>query len=313
MRGCPHRCRFCQARSCFYPLRLNSQKKIVETLRRLYRQTGYEEISLLSLSTSDHPEIGAIARDLLSEFRPKGVGISLPSVRAKNVVGELSELFASGHKTSVTFAPEAGSDCLRRLMQKDFKEEEFFDVARRAFATGYRLLKLYFMIGLPTETPADLDAIAQMCVRVSQMRKEVAGHPAQLHVSVSNFVPKPHTHFQRDAMETVGSLIEKQEYLKALLKKQRSLIQLKFHDPHLSFMEGLISRGDRTMSEAILKAYEAGARFDAWSRYFHLPLWQEALRQAEVDPDVILGARGADEVLPWSFIDVGTPELQTKI
>jgi radical SAM superfamily enzyme YgiQ (UPF0313 family) len=310
MRGCPHRCRFCQARTCFYPLRLIPKEKIIEAARRLVRLTGYEEISLLSLSTSDHPELGAIAKELFGDFRSKGIGISLPSVRAKNIVGELSEQFALGRKTSLTFAPEAGSDRLRRLMQKDFDFEEFLMVARRAFEAGYRLLKLYFMIGLPGETGQDLDAIADVCLRVSRMRKEVAGHPAQLNVSISNFVPKPHTHFQREAMASLAAIKEKQDYLKALLGKHRSLIQLKFHDPHLSVMEALIARGDVSVSGVIEKAHEAGARFDAWSSHFQGRIWGEALAQAGVDPEKILGARAAGEFLPWSFIDVGVPAAQ---
>ncbi len=305
MRGCPHRCRFCQARACFYPLRIVPRDKVVATARRLYRLTGYEEISLLSLSSSDHPGIGAIARDLLDEFREKGVGISLPSVRAKTVVGDLSECFAAMRKTSLTFAPEAGSERLRQVLQKDFALDEFLSVARQSFEAGYRLLKLYFMIGLPTETEEDLDAIAQLCVRVSQLKKEVDGHPANLNVSVSNFVPKPHTAFQREAMCDAASLARKQEYLKGLLHKHRGLIHLKFHNTEMSRMEGILSRGDRSISRVILAAFRAGARFDAWDSHFNPAIWREAMRESGVEAQDFLEAKPAEVSLPWSFIDAG--------
>lgn len=305
MRGCPGTCRFCQARTCFFPLRVIPQEKVLATVRRLYRQTGYEEISLLSLSSSDHPDIEAIIQSLLSEFKEKGVSISLPSLRAKQVVGPLSRTLASLRKTTLTFAPEAGSERLRRFIGKTWELTELFDVARRAYQAGYRSLKLYFMIGLPTETTADLDAIADVCAGLSRLKKEVDGHPARLNVSISNFVPKPHTVFEADAMAAPDILGAKQEYLRHLFKKHKGLIDLKFHRTSASRLEGVLGRGDRSVSLVIQRAFEKGARFDAWDNLFHERFWQEAFQESGVDPGRYLEERPLSAAAPWHFIETG--------
>jgi radical SAM family uncharacterized protein len=305
MRGCPNTCRFCQARSAFYPLRLLNADKVVEIARRMYQKTGYDEISLLSLSSSDHPGLEEIVRRLAEEFKDKGVSISLPSLRAKTYLGGVSRVFASTRKTSLTFAPESGTQRLRDCIHKDIDIDELFTVARQAYHSGYRLLKLYFMIGLPTETREDLDGIVDLSLRLSRLKKEVDGHPAQINISISNFIPKPHTLFQRQGMEGMDSLLQKQEYLRARLKNFRGTIRPTFHDRHTGFLEGVLARGDRRLSAVIMEAFENGAKFDAWSDLFNFSLWQEAFSSKGVDPMGYLGPKQDTDALPWDFVDMG--------
>ena len=305
MRGCPNNCRFCQARTSFYPWRILSAEKILETIRRLYRMTGYEEISLLSLSSSDHPQLDQIVKSLMEEFKNKGVSISLPSLRPNHLVGELSKLFSSMRKTTLTFAPEAGSERLRRLINKNVEIEELFDVARRAYQAGYRLLKLYFMIGLPTESREDLEAIRDMCVKLSQMKKEIDGHPARLNVTLSNFIPKPHTPFQWQAMTPPDDILEKQDDLRSLFRRSKGMIRVKFHDARASFLEAVLSRGDRRISRVIRHAFEAGAKFDAWGDLFNFSLWMDAFSRNSIDPKEYLIAKAFGDRLSWDFIDMG--------
>jgi len=311
MRGCPHGCRFCQAYASFYPLRLLRKEKVLAMARRLYRMTGYEEISLLSLSSSDHPQLKEIVEALVAEFRDKGVSISLPSLRASSLVGELSHVFATMRKTTLTFAPEAGSQRLRDILGKKLKPEDIFDAARQAFRAGYRTLKLYFMIGLPTETEEDLRDIVSFCLAMSSLKKEVDGHPARLNVTISNFVPKPHTPFERAAMCSVGDLAAKQEFLKKALGHKRGLIQLKFYDPHMSWLESVLAQGGRECGRAIAAARASGARFDAWSDQFNPAIWREALSVHHVDAALLTAGKQGSFVLPWAFIGTGVPASRT--
>lgn len=305
MRGCPNTCRFCQARACFHPVRILNEGKVIETVRRLYQKTGYEEIALLSLSSSDHPKLNQIVARLMEEFKDKGISISLPSLRAKNLVGELSKVFSTMRKTALTFAPEAGSQRLRDLINKNINIDELFDVAATAYRAGYRLLKLYFMIGLPTETPADLDEIASLCLRLSRLKKQIDGHPAQLNVSISNFVPKPHTAFQWHAMASQDEFLEKQRYLNDLLKKSKGTIHVKFHDARMSFLEAVLSRGDRRLFGVIKGAFEGGAKFDSWNNLFNYSLWQDSFNKSAVDPNEYICAKSLSHALSWDFIDIG--------
>jgi len=307
MRGCPRRCRFCQARVCFYPLRPLPEDVIRDTIGRLCRETGYEEVSLLSLSSSDYPHFDRLATDLSRRLCEAGVSVSLPSVRPSSVVGDLSHLFASFKKTTLTFAPEAGSARLREVLHKDFDEEEFFGVVRQAFAAGYQKLKLYFMIGLPTETEADLEALATLCCRVSDERRKTGKGPAQLNVSVANFVPKAHTDLERFGMTSLEILHERQTYLKKRLFRYRGRIRLKFHQPEMSWTEAMLARGDRRMAQVIEEVWRRGARFDAWTGEFRFDRWQAAWQECGVAPDSIMSLKGPEEPLPWSFVDTGAP------
>jgi radical SAM superfamily enzyme YgiQ (UPF0313 family) len=305
MRGCPHGCRFCQAYASFYPLRVVRKEKVLSLARRLYQMTGYEEISLLSLSTSDHPQLKEIVLELVEEFREHGVGISLPSIRATTLIGELSHVFSTMRKTTLTFAPEAGSQRLRDLLGKTLDVRDIFDAARQAYLAGYRSLKLYFMIGLPTETEEDLKDIVSFCASLSSLKKEIDGHPARLNVTISNFVPKPHTPLERAGMCPVEHLEAKQAFLRDALKKKRGLIQMKFHDARMSWLEAILARGGRECGRVIAAAQAAGARFDAWDDQFQPALWRDVLADRGIDPVVLTGPRPEGSVLPWAFVETG--------
>ncbi len=307
MRGCPRRCRFCQARVCFYPLRLIPPDVILKTVRRLCRETGYEEVSLLSLSSSDYPHFEELVSLLSKELGANGISISLPSVRPRRIVGGLSEIFASFKKTTLTFAPEAGSARLREVLHKDFDERELFDVARQAFAAGYRQLKLYFMIGLPTETHEDVDAIADLCCRISEERKKTGRGPAHLNVSVANFVPKPHTALERSATAPLKVLEAKQAYLRKRLARHRGRIQLKFHQPGMSTVEAFLAQSDRRGAAVIEGAWRRGGRFDAWTGHFRFDLWEAAWQESGLRPEAYLSVKPPQTTLPWSFVDTDAP------
>jgi len=307
MRGCPRRCRFCQGRVCYYPLRLLPRDAILDVLRRLCRETGYEEVSLLSLSSSDYPHFEELVAGLSQELAADGISISLPSVRPRSVIAGLSRAFASFKKTTLTFAPEAGSARLREALHKDFDEVEFFDTARQAFAAGYRQLKLYFMIGLPTETDEDIDAIADLCCRVSDERRKAGAGPAHLNVSVTPFVPKPHTALERSAMASLEILRGRQGLLLKKLSRLRGRIRLKFHPPEMSLVEAFLAQGDRRAAAVILAAWRLGCRFDAWSGQFRFDLWSAAWQESGVSPCGALSGRTPAEALAWSFIDAGAP------
>lgn len=309
MRGCPHACRFCQARPSFYPLRILSEEQILEAARRLYKKTGYEEISLLSLSSSDHPDLARIVARLIDEFRQKGVSVALPSLRAKTVVGDLSKALATMRKTSLTFAPEAGSERLRRLINKNIDIDELFRVASDAYRAGYRLLKLYFMIGLPTETREDLEAIVDLCVRLSRLKKESGGPPARLNVSISNFIPKPHTPFEREGMASVEELKEKQGYLKGLFRRAGGPIFVSFHQAEASFLEAVLALGDRSVSRVIFDVFRDGGKFDAWNDFLDMARWERAFEMNGIKPREYLKPKGPHAALAWDFIDMGIPGL----
>jgi radical SAM superfamily enzyme YgiQ (UPF0313 family) len=302
-RGCPNRCRFCQARSCYYPVRYRSQKNVLDAAKQYYCQTGYDEISLAGLSVSDYPDLSGLLEQMVREFKDKGVGISLPSVKPKSFLGNASSLIATVKKTGLTFAPEAATPELRRVIGKDFDDAEFFSMLDEVYKAGYQHVKLYFMVGLPQETAADIEAIAQFSSRVSYARKAAAGSSAQVNVSVNTVIPKPHTPFQWVRMLTID---EMQAAQKLLLSKVNSRkIKMNFHDRSMNFLEGVFSRGDRRLSPVIKAAYARGCRFDGWDEHFKFSAWTEAFQGTGVDPALYLRERGIEERMPWDFIDVG--------
>ena len=303
MRGCPNKCRFCQARSGYFPLRVRNIKNILNLAYDTYKQTGYEEISLGGLSISDYPQVEELLTNLIDLFKVKGVSVSLPSIKAKAIVSNLSAIIAKVKKTSLTFAPEAGTQRLRNILAKDFNEQEFFKVIEQAYVSGYQHIKLYFMIGLPYEERGDLDAIIDLSVRISELRRKIKKIPAQINISINTFIPKPHTPFQWFGMEEIDSIKYKQDYIKNKIRNKRVI--LKFHNRDMSFLEGVLSRGDRQLSQVILCAFKKGARFDAWSNHFVFDLWHDAFRESNINPDFYLRERSRDELLPWDFVDVG--------
>ena len=304
MRGCPNRCRFCQARAQYFPLRLKESAQVLSLANELYRRSGYEEIALAGLSVSDHPELEEILKELMNLFEGKAVSLSLPSVKAKTLIGGVSSLIAKVKKTGLTFAPEAGSERLRVILQKDFKSEEFFSALAQAYSAGYQHVKLYFMIGLPQEKDEDLDAIIDFSLAVSELRKKAGRPAAGVNVSINALIPKPHTPLQWLRMQDLEALRNKQEYLRQKAKKHKRLV-LSFHSGSMSILEGLLSRGDRRLSEVIAAAFKSGAKFDAWSNYFNFDKWMAAFSACGIDPQFYLNRKKLDCILPWDFIDTG--------
>jgi radical SAM family uncharacterized protein len=303
MRGCPNRCRFCQARSAYFPLRLRGIENILNLARATYKRTGYEEISLGGLSVSDYANIEELLQGLIDLFKEKAVGVSLPSIKARAGVGNLSYLIAKIKKTGLTFAPESGSERLRKILGKDFDEQDFFKTIEQAYTAGYRHLKLYFMIGLPFEEQRDLDDIVEFAIRTSELRRQIKKVPAQVNISINALIPKPHTPLQWFGMIDIDTLKYKQNYLKNKIRNKRLI--LTFHNRYMSFLEGVLSRGDRRLSQVIFSAFKRGARFDAWGDGFAFEKWQAAFAESNIDPRLYLKEKSPDELLPWDFIDVG--------
>jgi len=303
MRGCPNQCRFCQARQQYYPFRKRSARMILNLALAAYQNSGYEELSLAGLSVSEYPQIEKVVRTLIDTFKEKGVSVSLPSIKPTDNLGNLSKIIASIKKTSLTFAPEAATDKLRRILNKHFDTDIFFKALEESYLAGYQRVKLYFMIGLPYETDSDLEGIIDFANQVSQARKKMSSSAAQVNVSINALIPKPHTPLQWIRMTPLESIEYKQDYLKKKLKNKR--IKLNFHDSNMSFLEGVLSRGDRRLSAVILAAFKKGARFDAWGNYFVFSKWLEAFRELGLDADFYLKEKSPNEILAWDFLDVG--------
>lgn len=303
MRGCPNRCRFCQARSQYYPLRIKSKEKVISQANLSYASTGYEELSLAGLSVSDYPDLESLVCELTKTFKEQGVNLSLPSLKAKALLGNVSVLIAEIKKTGLTFAPEAGTQKLRRSLAKDFSEEDFFKAVEAAYRCGYQHLKLYFLIGLPGELQADLQGIIDFAKQASELKRTIKGTPAQINISVNPLIPKPHTPLQWLKMDSLARIEEKQDYLRSNCKNRR--LKFNFHNSQMGFLEGVLSRGDRKLSKVILAAYRKGARFDAWSNYFSFTKWQEAFLEENIDPQLYLNDKSITAALPWDFIDTG--------
>ena len=303
MRGCPNSCRFCQARSQYFPFRQREPENILNLADSAYKYTGYEEISLLGLSLSDFSGIEELLKRLIGLFKENAVSISLPSVKSKTIIGNISSLIASIKKTGLTFAPEAATERLRKVLNKDFNTQEFFKVVEQVYNSGYQNIKLYFMIGLPFEREEDLDGIIDLSSRTLELSKRVNRRPARVNVSINTLIPKPHTPFQWLGMEQIEGIKYKQDYLKRKIRNKR--LQLSLRNPQMSFLEGVLSRGDRRLSQVIFSAFTRGARFDAWDNYFVFNRWMDAFERLNINPDFYLEDKSKDEFLPWDFLDIG--------
>jgi radical SAM family uncharacterized protein len=301
MRGCPHQCRFCQAVKHYRPLKKRSIPRIIELAEETFKNTGYDEISLTSLSTADYPGILDLVNALAVRFGPRRVNVSLPSLRVGPELSNLPLLAGGVRKTGLTMAPEVATDRLRSVIRKRIKNEHLIAGCRAAFEAGYRLIKFYFMIGAPGETDTDLDGIIGLINDVSLLRKQVAGKRAQINASISSFIPKPHTPFQWEAMNERAELRTKQDHLKSLGKS--GYLRLKFHDVDVSYFEAVFSRGDRRLASTLLKAREMGLRMDSWEECFDSRRWHEAFEESSLDHEwYALRERGAAEILPWDMI-----------
>ncbi|HUU43479.1 MAG TPA: TIGR03960 family B12-binding radical SAM protein [Planctomycetota bacterium] len=304
MRGCMHRCRFCQAGAARRPVRFRSVDRLVELAEASYAATGCDEISLTSLSSNDYPHLERLLAKLDVRFRPRGVSLSVPSLRVNEALLHLPELIARVRKSGLTFAPEAATPELAAIIRKSISLDDLTAAVREAYAAGWDLVKLYFMVGLPGERPADVDAIPEITRHVSRVRREVGQPPARVNVTVASFIPKPHTPFQWEPMASREYLEGVRGRLRQALRGGR--VQLKFHDVRRSFLEAVFSRGDRRLGRVIESAWRLGARLDAWDEHFRMDLWEEAFRTCGIDPEFYATRRRADdELLPWSHIDVG--------
>lgn len=301
MRGCKHACSFCEASATCRPCRERSREKILELARAAYQKTGYEEISLLSLSSGDHTSIIDIVRDLNAEFKGKFVSVSLPSLRVEDILKHLPTMISEVKKSGLTFAPEAGSERLRDMINKRIDIKKLSSAVLESYRMGWRRVKLYFMIGLPSETDADIAETVALVNTISMLKKEVDGRPANVAVSVNTFIPKPHTLLEREGMDPADIVKSREGILRDKLKSR--FIELSFHPQEISRLEAAFSRGDRRLGEVILKSWEYGARFDGWQEIFNRSIWDRAFGSSGIDPDFYSARRRqAGEILPWGFI-----------
>ena len=308
MRGCLRGCRFCQAGYIYRPLRERKPERLLGIAENLLACSGYDEISLSSLSTSDFSGLRDLTDGLLKITEEKKIGLSLPSLRIDNFSLELMEKVQKVRKTGITFAPEAGTQRLRDVINKNINEEDIINSTNMLFRGGWTNVKLYFMIGLPTETMDDVCGIADLAQKVLEVYfaipKEERAKQINITVSTSSFVPKPFTAFQWAKQDTRDMLIEKQNTLKSAIKSKR--IRYNWHDNKTSYLEGVFARGDRRLSEVIIKAVEKGCKFDGWGEHFKFDVWMQTFDELGIDPNFYTAReRSYEEVLPWDHIDIG--------
>ena len=311
-RGCIRGCRFCQAGMIYRPTREKDVKVLKEYARQMLQNTGYDEISLSSLSSSDYSQLKELVNFLIDEFKGQGVNISLPSLRidsfALDVMGKVQDI----RKSSLTFAPEAGSQRLRDVINKGLTQEDILHGARTAFEGGWNKVKLYFMLGLPTETEEDIKGIAHLAERIAEeyyeIPKQQRNGKVQITVSTSFFVPKPFTPFQWAPMDSQQQFLDKAKTVKSEVRDQlnQRSIRYNWHEADVTILEGFLARGDRKAAQVIRKAYESGALYDAWSETFRMDLWMKAFEDTQISLDFYtLRPRDTQELLPWDFIDAG--------
>jgi radical SAM family uncharacterized protein/radical SAM-linked protein len=300
-RGCTRGCRFCQAGMIYRPVRERSMDSLIDLSDKSLAATGYEDISLLSLSTGDYENIVPLLECLMAQCESNHIAVSLPSLRAGTLTSELMNLIKKVRKTGFTIAPEAGSQKLRDVINKNITEKDIVDTVNNAFNLGWPLIKLYFMIGLPMETSDDLCAIVDLIKDLRKLRS-TKGRKGKMNVSLATFIPKPHTPFQWVAQVSLAESQEKLNWLKTHLKQPG--VQLKWQNPEVSLLEGLWSRGDRKLSRLLIAAYEKGCRFDGWSDKFRFNAWREACEAVGVDIDFYTTrSRDLTEPLPWDHIN----------
>jgi radical SAM family uncharacterized protein len=301
-RGCSRGCRFCQAGVIYRPVRERPREEVLPAVGELIANCGYDEVSLLSLSTSDYSGINELVASLTQRYH--NLALSLPSLRLDSFSVTLVDSLPSRRRTGLTFAPEAGSQRLRGVINKATAEDEILETAAAAFDRGWTSLKLYFMLGLPTETIDDVEGISQLVTKVHSLGRRATGKRPQVRVSVSTFVPKPHTPFQWLAQDSEQQLNSKHELLKQGLRRRG--IRLSWSDPKLSLLEAVLSRGDRRLGKVIYRAWKSGSTFDAWTEHFNYGNWLGAFEDSGLEPGFYAWRqRPLDEILPWSHIDVG--------
>lgn len=309
LRGCTRGCRFCQAGILYRPVRERSADVLFKQAEKLSENTGHNEISLTSLSTSDYTCVEPLLKKVVNRFEKENVGVSLPSLRVDSFSVNLAKEVQKIRKTGLTFAPEAGTQRLRDVINKNVTEKNIMEVTEAVFREGWTQIKLYFMLGLPTETFADLDGIAELAAKILQRGKEIlreigSKKRPSITVSVSSFVPKPHTPFQWEAQDSIKSIQEKQQYLRSKIKNKQ--IVYNYHESELSFLEAVFAKGDRQLGQTLEEAWQRGCRFDGWSEHFHYEFWQEAFQKTGIVPEKIANIPlNYGEALPWDHLDAG--------
>jgi len=303
MRGCSRGCRFCQAGIVYRPVRERSSDRLMDLAETLSANTGYDEISLLSLSTTDYRGIEDLVRRLIGKYEQQRIGLSLPSIRADAPYVELASEIHKVRKSGLTLAPEAGTQRMRDVIDKNVTDDDLLGAAEAAFRCGWKRIKLYFMIGLPTETDEDIVGIARLASAVAKLGRRMGIRPT-VNLSVACLVPKPHTPFQWRAQDTVEEMERKQGVLRHALKDGH--VSLSWHDARTSHLEAVLSRGDRRLGKAILLAWQKGSRFDAWQEYFDYEKWMGSLEEVGLDGSFYANRRrDYDETLPWDHINCG--------
>ncbi len=303
-RGCTRGCRFCHAGMVMRPVRERPVDEVLKAIATILSRTGFEEIGLLSLSSSDYSDIGGLVKAIIERFGDAHLSISLPALRADSFSVALAEAIARGRRTGFTFAPEAATDRLRGVINKPISTDQVLDVAREVFERGWRTIKLYFMIGLPEERIDDVQAIADLAQAVRAVGRKAHGRKAQVNVSVNTFVPKPHTPFQWVGLEPSSSIREKQALLRRELRGRG--LKLNYGDPEATLLEAVLARGDRRLGAVIQRAWELGARFDAWAEQRDIGAWARAFAEVGLDPGFYAyRQRPHDETFPWEVVGTG--------
>lgn len=304
-RGCTRGCRFCQAGSIYRPVRERRPETLLHLAKQLAAASGYDEISLVSLSTADYSCLRELISNLQTELAEYKTSVSLPSLRIDSFSVDLAKQVQAVRKSGLTFAPEAGTQRLRDVINKGVTEADLQAAVTSAFAAGWSAIKLYFMIGLPTETDEDILGIAALANRVVGWYRETTGRGGvKVSVSVSTFVPKGQTAFQWEPQDALAEIKRKQDLLKSSIRNRS--IALHWHDPEVSMLEAVFARGDRRLSEVILCAWRNGARFDGWGEHFRFQIWQAAFDACGIEPEFYANRRrNVDEIMPWEHIDAG--------
>jgi len=302
MRGCTRGCRFCQAGMITRPVRERPVDEIIAAIEEAMRHTGFEEVGLLSLSSSDYTHVLELVKAVSARFGDKHLSISLPSLRIESFSVDLMEALKETRRSGFTLAPEAATERMREIINKPVTTQQLLDTAREIYSRGWTTIKLYFMIGHPEETLEDVQAIADLAKAVRDVGREAIGKKAQVNVGVSTFVPKPHTPFQWSPCDTVEQIHAKQDLLRRELRGQG--LKLNWNDPKETLLEAALSRGDRRLAEVVYQAWKLGAKFDAWSDHFDYDIWLAAYQQVGLDPDFYTHRpRLIDEAFPWEHLD----------
>lgn len=312
MRGCIRGCRFCQAGMLYRPTRERNVEELKEIAREMISSTGYDEISLSSLSSSDYSQLKELINFLIEEFEQKGVNISLPSLRIDAFSLDIMSKVQDIRKSSLTFAPEAGTQRMRNVINKGLTEENILEGAGMAFEGGWQKVKLYFMLGLPSETEADIKGIPELAEKIArryyEIPKEERHGKCSITISTSFFVPKPFTPFQWVPMCTKDEFLERAKLVNDTVKEQLNKKSMKYnwHHADVTVLEGILARGDRKVAKALVRAYELGCVFDAWDEYFDVAKWDKAFADTNIDVDFYtIRERDKDELFPWDFINCG--------